>query len=183
MRPAGRGELDSLYFRYPKFEFVRPPEMDNEAPRHQVIVVGAGPVGLAAAIELARRGIRCVLLDAKNTLNNGSRAICVSRNSFETLQQLGVAARFESKALGWTRGRCYYKDRLIYRLQMPHSADERYLPMYNIQQQYIEQFLVERAADFPDLIDLRWQNEVTAVTAGGDEIVAAVETPGGAYRL
>jgi 3-(3-hydroxy-phenyl)propionate hydroxylase len=183
MRPVGRGELDSLYFSYPTFEFVRPPEMDNEAPRHQVIVVGAGPVGLAAAIEIARRGIRCVLLDAKNTLNNGSRAICVSRNSFETLQQLGVAARFESKALGWTRGRCYYKDRLIYRLQMPHSDQERYLPMYNIQQQYIEQYLVDRAKEFPDLIDMRWQSALTDLTNGEGEVQLEVATPQGQYAL
>jgi 3-(3-hydroxy-phenyl)propionate hydroxylase len=183
MRPAGRGELDSLYFTYPKFAFVRPAEMDGETARHQVIVVGAGPVGLAAAIELARRGIRCVLLDEKDTLNNGSRAICVSRNSFETLQQLGLAARFESKALGWTLGRCYYKDRLIYRLQMPHSDHDRYLPMYNIQQQYIEQYLVDRASQFPDLIDLRWQSAVTDATNADGEVRLDIATPEGGYGL
>jgi 3-(3-hydroxy-phenyl)propionate hydroxylase len=183
MRPAGRGELESLYFSYPKYQFARPAEMDGATLLHRVTVVGAGPVGLAAAIELARRGIRCVLLDEKDTLNNGSRAICVSRNSLETLQQLGVAAHFESKALGWTRGRCYYKDRLVYRLQMPHSDQERYLPMYNIQQQYIEQFLVDRAKEFPDLIDMRWQSAVTNVTNGEGEVRLEVETPEGPYAL
>ena len=183
MRPAGRGELESLYFTYPKFAFVRPPEMRGPATRHPVAIVGAGPVGLAAAIELARRGIRCVLLDEKDTLNNGSRAICVSRNSFETLQQLGIAARFEGKALGWRRGRCYYRDRLIYRLEMPHSDQQRYLPMYNIQQQYIEQYLVERAMEFPDLIDLRWQNTVVDVANEDGEVRLAVATPDGEYAL
>ncbi|MEX2495196.1 MAG: FAD-dependent monooxygenase [Woeseia sp.] len=183
MRPAGRGELESLYFSYPKFDFVRPPEMAGESDRHRVAVAGAGPVGLAAAIELARRGIRCVLLDEKDTLNNGSRAICVSRNSFETLQQLGVAARFENKALGWTRGRCYYRDKLIYRLEMPHSDQDRYLPMYNIQQQYIEQYLAERAAEFADMIDLRWQSAVTDVANGEGEVRLTVATPEGEYVL
>ena len=183
MRPAGRGELESLYFTYPKFDFVRPPEMRGAATRHPVAVVGAGPVGLAAAIELARRGIRCVLLDEKDTLNNGSRAICVSRNSLETLQQLGIAARFEGKALGWTRGRCYYRDRLIYRLEMPHSDQERYLPMYNIQQQYIEQYLVERTGEFADLIDLRWQSTVIDVANEDGEVRLVVATPDGEYVL
>ena len=183
MRPAGRGELESLYFTYPKFEFVRPPEMDGEPVRHRVAVVGAGPVGLAAAIELARRGFRCVVLEAKDTLNNGSRAICVSRNSFETLQQLGVAARFEKKALGWTHGRCYYGDRLIYRLEMPHSDQERYLPMYNIQQQYIELFLAERCGELADFIDMRWQSTVVDVKNEDGGVRAIVATPDGNYGL
>ncbi len=32
-------------------------------PRHPVAVVGAGPVGLTVALDLARRGVRVVLLD------------------------------------------------------------------------------------------------------------------------
>lgn len=183
MRPAGRGELDSLYFRYPIFGFERPPEMRGRSKRHAVIVAGAGPVGLAAALELARHGVSCVVLDRKNTLNDGSRAICVSRSSFETLQQLGVAEVFEEKSLGWTHGRCYYRDRMIYRMEMPHSDQERYLPMYNIQQQYIEQFLVDRIAQLADLIDLRWQSEVIGMQAADDAVTLRVRTPEGEYQL
>ena len=73
MRPAGRDELESLYFQYPQFEFRRPPELAGQSDRHRVIVAGAGPVGMTAAIELARRSIPCVLLDGKDTLNDGSR--------------------------------------------------------------------------------------------------------------
>ena len=54
MRPAGRSETDSLYFDYPHFPFVRPPELAGQAVRHRVAIVGAGPVGVTAALELAR---------------------------------------------------------------------------------------------------------------------------------
>ena len=183
MRPAGRGELDSLYFSYPDFEFRRPPEMDGSAGHHPVIVVGAGPVGMTAALELARRNVPCVVLDAKRTLNDGSRAICISRSSFETLQQLGVVSAFEHKGLGWTHGRCYYRERMIYRLEMPHSGHERYLPMYNLQQQYIEQFLVDAIDRQPELIDIRWQSEAIGIREydGGIEVI--VRTPDGQYVL
>ncbi|MFC7048345.1 FAD-dependent monooxygenase [Emcibacter nanhaiensis] len=183
MRPKGKGLYDSLYFDYPTFPFRRPPELDGQKLGHPVAIVGAGPVGLTAALELARRGIRSVVLDDKDTLNDGSRAICISRNSFETLQQLGVVAPFLDKSLGWTHGQCFYRDKMIYRLEMPHSEDERFKPMYNIQQQYIEQFLVDKAADYPGLIDLRWQSRVTALERKETGVRLTVETPEGDYEL
>jgi len=181
VRPAGRGPLESLYFDYPMFPFRRPAELDGERSEHPVLIVGGGPVGLTAALALARQGIASVVLDQKETVNDGSRAICVSRHSFEILQQLGAVKPFLDKALGWTRGRCYYRDRLIYQLQMPHSEQERFLPMYNIQQQYIEQYLIDAAAAYPELIDLRWQSQLSGVTSSEAGVVLAVTTPEGPY--
>tara|TARA_R110002020_G_scaffold53404_2_gene149452 strand:+ start:1321 stop:1839 length:519 start_codon:yes stop_codon:yes gene_type:complete len=163
MRPEGKGELDSLYFDYPHFPFVCPAELKGERKQHRVAIVGAGPVGVVAALELARQGVQSVLLDDKSTLNDGSRAICLSRHSLEILQQLGVEQRFIDKALGWTRGRSYFHDQEVYRFEMPHSEHERFLPMYNLQQQYIEQFLVDKALESP-LIEMRWQQAVNDVT-------------------
>ncbi len=183
MRPAGRGPLESLYFDYPTFPFRRPPELDGCDIERPVVIVGTGPVGLTAALALARQGVASVVLEQKNTVNDGSRAICVSRHSFEILQQLGVVEPFLKKALGWTRGRCYYRDRLIHRLEMPHSEQERFLPMYNIQQQYIEQYLVDAAAACPEVIDLRWQSQLRGVTSTGEGVVLEVDTPEGAYAL
>jgi 3-(3-hydroxy-phenyl)propionate hydroxylase len=182
MRPAGRAETDSLYFDYPHFPFVRPPELAGRAVRHRVAIVGAGPVGVTAALELARHGIESVVLDNKDTLNDGSRAICISRHSLEILQQLGVDERFTAKGLGWTQGRTYFRDREIYRFRMPHSDQERYHPMYNLQQQYIEQFLVDKAAE-TDRIEMRWQSTVTGMSQDKGGVTLQVTTPEGDYRL
>ena len=45
-------------YQYPKYAYQRPPELSGAAAqRYPVTVVGAGPVGLAAAIELAQSGV------------------------------------------------------------------------------------------------------------------------------
>jgi 3-(3-hydroxy-phenyl)propionate hydroxylase len=182
MRPAGRGEHDSLYCHYPAFPFTRPAELQGRAQRHRVAIVGAGPVGVTAALELARHGIASVVLDDKGTVNDGSRAICISRHSLEILQQLGVDKHFTGKALGWQFGRTYFRDQQVFRLEMPHSEQERFMPMYNLQQQYIEQFLIEHAQE-TGLVEIRWHSRVESVQAEGEGVTLEVATPEGSYRL
>lgn len=178
MRPAGRSELDSLYFTYPHFD--GPSErgpLSDDAP---VAIVGAGPVGLTAALTLASEGVRSVVLEKKATFNDGSRAICIARQSYYILDRLGALKPFLEKSLGWTTGRTFYRGRQILEFQMPDSAAERFRPMYNLQQQYIEQFLWQAAAASP-LIEIRWQSAVTGVADEEDGVTLSVSDPGGDY--
>ena len=94
MRPAGKGPLDSLYFDYPRFAARRVPELDGSTARHPVMIVGAGPIGMTAALVLAHYGVRSVLLDRKDTFNDGSRAICIARPSMHILERIGVVVPF-----------------------------------------------------------------------------------------
>ena len=182
MRPAGRSENDSLYFTYPHFDAPKPSYRTTQNNVAPVAVVGAGPVGLTAALALAKEGVATIVFDNKATFNDGSRAICVARPSYYILSQLGAVAPFLEKALGWTTGRTFFRDQKILEFQMPDSADEKYRPMYNIQQQYIEQFLFNSANANP-LIDIRWQSEVTSVeeTTNGTHI--AITDPNGKYTV
>jgi 3-(3-hydroxy-phenyl)propionate hydroxylase len=182
MRPAGKGPLDSLYFHYPIFPVGNAPEREGRRTRHPVVVGGAGPIGMTAALALARHGVRSVLLDRKETFNDGSRAICIARPSMHILERIGAVRPFLDKALGWRFGRSYYRGTQIFRLEMPHPESEKYLPMYNLQQQYIEQYLHDAVAANP-LIDMRWQSEVTAIESGNDGVAVDVATPEGNYRL
>lgn len=182
MRPAGKGPLDSLYFEYPSFGARRVPELEGAAVRHPVLIVGAGPIGMTAALVLARYGIRSVLIDRKDTFNDGSRAICIARPSMHILERVGAVAPFLEKALGWRFGRSYYRGEQIFRLEMPHPANEKYLPMYNLQQQYIEKFLHDAVAA-NDLIDMRWQSELAGIELHADDVSARISSPEGDYGL
>ena len=187
MRPAGRGPLDSLYFNYPRFEPRRVPDLAGGGARARVAIVGAGPIGMTAALALARHGVKSVLLDNKSTFNDGSRAICIARQSMNILRQIGAVDPFEKHALGWTHGTSTYRGHKILRLSMPHSANERYLPMYNLQQQYTEKYLHDAVARSP-LIDMRWCNEVVGHRTAerrchAERVIAARSVcPGGRLR-
>ncbi|WP_372602782.1 FAD-dependent monooxygenase [Actibacterium sp.] len=180
MRPNGRGELDSLYFTYPHFDAPATREgLDRATP---VVIVGAGPVGMTAALVLAEQGIASVLIDRKDTFNDGSRAICVARQSYYILESIKTVQPFLDKALGWTTGRTFYRGQQILEFDMPDSPDEKYRPMYNIEQQYIEDYLWQAVAANP-LIDARWQTEITAMTQDDDGVTVKMRDPNGTYTL
>ena len=63
-------------YAYKPFDYVAPPGLTAPEPRQRVAIVGAGPIGLAMAIELANHGIAAVVLDDNNVVSVGSRAIC-----------------------------------------------------------------------------------------------------------
>ncbi len=69
-----------------RFGYCRHADQDRtgtEAAQYPVIAVGAGPVGLSFAIDLAQRGVPVVLLDDADRIGEGSRAICFSKRSLE----------------------------------------------------------------------------------------------------
>jgi 3-(3-hydroxy-phenyl)propionate hydroxylase len=179
MRPAGRGPLESLYFTYPHFP-ARP--VTDAAVTHSVVIVGAGPIGMTAALTLARHGVRSVLIDRKDTFNDGSRATCIARPSMQIFERIGAVEPFAAKALPWRYGRSYYRETMIYRLEMPHPPGEKYMPMYNLQQQYTEQFLHDAVAA-SSLIDVRWQSEAIDIAHTGAGVELTVRTPLETYAL
>ena len=182
MRPAGRSETDSLYFTYPYFSAPKPAERDDSQNRTPVAIVGAGPIGLTAALALAKQGIRSIVFDNKTSFNDGSRAICIARPSFYILEQIGAIEPFLQKALPWTTGRTFYRGQQILEFHMPDAPDEKFRPMYNLQQQYIELYLWQ-TAEAHELIEIRWQSEVTGIEDMTDGARLSVTDPAGLYSV
>ncbi|HMN79749.1 MAG TPA: FAD-dependent oxidoreductase [Burkholderiaceae bacterium] len=161
-----------------------PPLRDGiDAVRHPVVIVGAGPVGLAAAIGLAGHGVRSVLIEADDSVCFGSRAICISRRSLEILERMGAARGFVEKGLAWTGGRSFYRDDEVLRFSMPQDALQKLPPMVNLAQYHIEQILLDAARGFGELIDIRWQTRVTAIDDDAGGVALALTSPAGDYRL
>ncbi|WP_118133551.1 FAD-dependent oxidoreductase [Oceanicella sp. SM1341] len=171
-------------YTYAPFEARRAPELDGLPGRDApVIVVGAGPVGLTAAIDLATRGIASVVVDDSNVVSVGSRAICWAKRTLEIFDRLGVGQRMLEKGVTWQVGRLFHGPREVYSFDLLPEAGHRMPAFINLQQYYVEQYLVERALEFPELIDLRWKSRVTAVSQSDTGVTATIETPEGAYDL
>ena len=51
----------SIYYQYRVFDTWQPPTTNHTDATAPVVIAGAGPIGMVAALELARHGVRCVL--------------------------------------------------------------------------------------------------------------------------
>ncbi len=164
-----------------QFTYARSPDQDRVA-HHPVVVVGAGPVGLTLAIDLARRGQKAVLLDDSDRIGEGSRAICFSKRTLEAWDRLGVAAPMLEKGVVWQVGRVFLGEEQVYRFDLLPESGHRMPAFINLQQYYAEAFLAARARGM-DGIDLRWRNRVVGVAPAADHVLVTVETPDGRYAL
>jgi 3-(3-hydroxy-phenyl)propionate hydroxylase len=170
-------------FQYRIYQPQLPPLLaGRETKRHDVMICGGGPVGLALALALAEHGIASVVVDADTTVCQGSRAICLSRRTLDILDRLGVVDGFLQKGLGWTRGRSFYRTAEVLAFDMPHGSDDRFYPMTNIAQYDIEQFLVDAIARHRDLIELRWGTELKGVTPDNSGAEVTLSAAGESYR-
>jgi len=170
-------------YAYPKYEYIRAPEQsDAEKKRYPVVVVGAGPVGLAAAIELAQSGVPVVVLDDDDTVSVGSRGVCYAKRALEVLDRLGLGQACVDKGVSWNVGRTFFNEQEVYNFNLRPQPDHKRPGMINLQQYYLEEFEVKRAQELPNL-DLRFKNKVVSVTPQGNGATLQVETPDGIYTL
>jgi len=150
--------------------------------RHPVVVVGAGPVGLTAAIDLALRGVPVLVLDAGTGAAVGSRAICFAKRTLEIWDRLGVGDRMVGRGITWQVGKVFFGEDLVFAFDLLPEPGHKRPAFVNLQQYHCERFLAERAAELPGL-DLRHASTVTGVAPLADRVIVSVDGPDGPYRI
>lgn len=171
-------ERKSIYH----FEYRRSPEQDSPVPaRHPVVVVGAGPVGLTAAIDLALHGVKVVLLDDSDRIGDGSRGICYAKRTLELLDRLGLGERLVARGVTWKLGKIFLGEDLVVSFDLLPEEGHKMPAFINLQQFHLEKALVDRADELE--VELRWRNRVVGIQHRNREARLTIETPDGRYEL
>ena len=168
-----------------QFGYRRHPDQDragSNVAEYPVVVVGAGPVGLSLAIDLAQRGQKVVLLDDADRIGEGSRAICFSKRSLEFWDRLGIGQRMVDKGVVWSVGKIFHGASQLYQFNLLPEEGHKRPAFINLQQFYAEAYLVDRVEELPE-IDLRWRNKVTGLSSRNDYVALTIETPDGPYKV
>lgn len=171
---------------FPLYPYARVPDQDAPPRRHPVVIVGGGPVGLALALDLGKRGTPVLLLDDHEGAGTGSKAICFSKRSLDIAHRLGAGRRMLEKGVVWNRGRVFHREDQVFAFDLQPEAGHRHPAFINLQQPYFEKFLadaVHEAQAEGALIEMRGRNLVTGIENRGDHVAVSVETPDGPYAL
>ena len=174
-------------FETPLYPYCRSPDQDRATPvRHPAVVVGAGPIGLAAAIDCALQDIPVVVLDENDKVSWGSRAICFAKRPLEILDRLGCGQPMVDKGVQWQHGKVFFRDRQVYEFNLLPEAGHKRPAFINLQQYWFELYLFERLkalAAQGKPIEIRGGSRVVSVTPNDDHVAIDVVTPEGPYAV
>lgn len=169
--------------RSARFSYIRSSDLDELQPRRvPIVIVGAGLVGLTLALALAKLCVRTLVLEARDSLTEGSRAIVFAQRSLEILARLGLGEQMLEKGIGWKIGRVYHREREAFSFDFQSEPGYEFPAFINVQQSYVEEWLVE-ACRATGLVDLRSLNRVVSVDSQAGTATIGVDTPDGAYAL
>ncbi len=170
-------------YTFQEFNYVRSPDQDARIPvKHPVVVVGAGPMGLAAGIDLAQNNVPVIILDDNNTVSVGSRAVCYAKRFLDISDRLGVGQRLVDKGVTWNIGKVFLGEEQIYSFNMLPEEHHRRPGFINLQQYYMEEYYVDRLSTLENA-DLRWKNKVVNVVEENDVVTLTIATPEGEYQI
>jgi 3-(3-hydroxy-phenyl)propionate hydroxylase len=175
----------TLAFRL--YPYTRAPDQDAASPvRRKVVVAGGGPVGLATALDLCRRGVEVVVLDDHEGPGLGSRALCFAKRTLEICDRLGAVQPMLEKGVRWNVGKVFHDDRMLYEFDLLPEDGHAHPAFINLQQPWFEHFLhdaIEKAQQEGAKIEIRGKNRVDAVTSAADHVLLDIATPEGPYKL
>lgn len=157
-------------------------QRSGQPQRRPVVIVGAGPVGLTLALDLAKREVPVVVIDDSDRIGDGSRAVCWAKKTLEVFDRLGVGEAVAREGVRWQRGRVFHGEREAYTFDLLPESHHKMPAMVNLQQDQVEARLV-RAAQLDQRIELRGKHELIGLEQDEGGVTLNVRTPDGLFDM
>lgn len=131
------------------------------------LIVGAGPVGLTIALDLAQRGHHVTIVNRLDFVSAGSKAICFAKRTLDIWDRLGVGADIVAKGVIWETGKVFWGDRPdpIYQFDLLPVKNQKMPAFVNIQQYHVETILIDALSAYEN-VDIRWGHSVRDIAVG-----------------
>ncbi|HLJ79885.1 MAG TPA: FAD-dependent monooxygenase [Ktedonobacterales bacterium] len=146
-----------------------------------VVIVGAGPVGMSAALGLAHYGIPSLVLDEDaGTAIEGSRAIFMERHAMEILGVWSsVGRQMAEQGMTLLAGRVFFRSTELYKtFTTPPDPNIRYPRFVNFPQHTLERLEYEALREM-SCCSVRWRHKVTSLAQDDSGVTVQAETPDG----
>lgn len=169
------------------YPYEKSSDQDLSAPvRHQIVIIGGGPIGMAQGLDLALKGKQVLVLDDHEGIGMGSRAICFAKRPLEILDRLGCGDEICEKGVVWNVGKVFHDEKQVFEFNLLPEGGHKYPAFINLQQPYFERFIIDRvralqAEGLP--LEIRGKNRVDGVEDKGDHVLVKVMTPDGPYKV
>ena len=142
-------------------------------PNTQVLIVGAGPVGLFMAAELIRYGISCRIIDKNQGPSGQTRAAVIHPRTLEILDTLKLSEKFISAGVICTSTATYTKDLYLLKKNTATGLDSRFPFRLSLQQFETERILTEHLAD--QGLNIEWNTELKGLRQDSHSVIATLE--------
>jgi 2-polyprenyl-6-methoxyphenol hydroxylase-like FAD-dependent oxidoreductase len=154
--------------------------MLNVKSGNQILIVGAGPSGLALAVELSRRGVNPVIIDRQAAGANTSRACVVHARTMEVLEPLGVTPDLIAEGVKVPVFRIRDRDRPLLTIDFS-DIPSSYQFTLMIPQNRIEQLLLQHLEELGHSVVRPC--ELISYSASGSQIEVQVQTHGSTQTI
>ncbi len=149
-------------------------------PHREVLIIGAGPTGLATALFLTQKGYRPRIIDRNTSPSPYSKAFGVNARSLELLEATGVTARFLQHGRRMTNLNLHHHDRILAQLRLG-EVQHRYPFMCVQSQEASERMLREALAERG--IEVEWGSAVEHIHDGDGRPAVEVRTATGSSTM
>lgn len=148
--------------------------------KEEILIVGAGPVGLSAAMALVKKGVPVTVIESEKMLTNVPKASTLHPPTLEVFNEWGILQKVEEQSLVvrnfqyWNRG----KKEVISDLKLGLLKDDTKYPYrYQCEQHILTQILYDELVD-SDLARIYLNTKLVDLDQDKNKVVVQLETDG-----